>query len=611
MKIKILTIFLLFVGWTFSGWAAEDEMTFPAGTLIMEKPDLNEKPVGVMTGSETLSVIETQPIVFQTFVVSSEIIFYKVKYNGQIFWAAPEWQMTEKGPKITDPQKGVHLTISVILLLLGALLTAAFFRRNPDGEQGWIKRPALLIFALILWHYAWLKIFFSMYPGVAQSMTDEGEYFRIAGCFLRGDFHEAFHYTIGYPLCCTPFLALIGVDHLPAVSFVISYFSALAMTPLTLILAFLLLRKIGGSDWKAFLALALWQWLPRIFIMAELPFQGSTFSPLGIHHSDYIFQAYQLCLTGFNSLSEWASVNLVLGASVLAAYWRGGGRKYLTVGLLFGFAMLVRMNNLLLAPLLAYWFWLTDRDRLAADRKYLLKMAALAIGGAGVVFVWQLVVNAVQLGSPFRTPYALHQEYGQGKVGLQYFAGMLVYYFRTQGFYLVPGVLGMLLTVDRRTRNLLIWWTIPTILFFCCFNFQGFHYRFLLAVYPGILAGLVCSSVWTEGKKRHRVILAAVMLFWVIPILPVDLNWQHLASRVGQPSPWLKIMLTGPVLAAAFWCLRKDWRKMLFLALFLVMLYDGMQWLLAAALLAALGWALWDWGREAAQAFRAPGGSVE
>jgi hypothetical protein len=613
MKIEALLIIILTAGTLLTACAGDNYVSFPAGTLFLEKPDITATPLRILSQPATFAVSDLQRKTFQDDIVSCDLIFFKINQDGKDYWLSPEWQMTDREPKITDLNRTWNMTLAALFTGIGLLLVAAFFRRKQADERVWLRGFGVLIFALILFHYAWLKVFFSMYPGVSQSITDEVEYFRIAACLMHWDFHEPFRYTLGYPLCCIPFMWLIGGDNLPAVSQAISYFSAMLMTPLSIVLAFLLIRKICGSDWKAFVALALWQVLPKIFIMEELPFQGSSFSPLGVYHFDYIFQVYQLCLTGFNSLSEWASVNLLLGSAVLVLYWRGGWWKYLTVGLLFGFAVLVRMNIVLLAPFLAYLFWITDRERLT-DRRYLLKMAGLAIGGALAVFVWQLLVNYLQLGSPLRTPYALHQEYGQGKIGIQYFAGILVYYFKTQGFYLVPAVAGMLLTSDLRQRHLLILWTIPTVLFFCCFNFQGFHYRFFLAIYPGLLAGLVCSSIWTTGRVSQRVLLAGIMLFWTIPILPVEFNWStylHLGKMSGNEilhSPDLLKALAAPlVLGTAFYALRREYRLCLFLLLFLVLLHAGMQWLLASTLIGAVIWCGVEWGRELWTAFRRTG----
>lgn len=615
-NIKTLLIIILTAATLFSACADDNYVPFPSGTLFLEKPDITVTPRRVLSQPATFAVSDTQRITFQDNQVSCDLVFYKINQDGKDYWLSPEWQMTDKGPKVTDLNRTWNMTLAALFTGIGLLLTVSFFRRKQADERVWLRGPGVLIIALILFHYAWMKVFFSMYPGVSQSITDEGEYFRIAGCLMRWDFHEPFRYTLGYPLCCIPFMWLIGGDNLPAVSQAISYFSALLMTPLSIVMAFLLIRKICGSDWKAFVALALWQVLPKIFIMEEVPLQGSSFNPLGVFHFDYIFQAYQLCLTGFNSLSEWASVNLVLGSAVLALYWRGSGWKYLTVGLLFGFAVLVRMNNVLLAPFLVYLFWISDRERLT-DRRYLFKMACLAIGGALAVFIWQPLVNYLQLGSLQRTPYALHQEYGQGKIGVQYFAETLIYYFKTQGFYLVPAIAGMMLTSDRRQRHLLILWTIPTVLFFCCFNFQGFHYRFFLAIYPGLLAGLVCSSIWTTGRVWQRVLLVGIMLFWTIPILPVEFDWStylQLGSMTGNEildSQNLFKALAAPlVLGAAFYALRREYRLWLFLLLFLVLLYAGMQWLLAATLIGALVWCGMEWGRELWTTFRRTGKDV-
>jgi hypothetical protein len=586
---------------------AAETVRVPANTALWEKPNIKTPQLIILTKDLELKVEEIKQVATQAGITYRNITFYRVRLDNRDFWLAPGWQVSNGKLIEVRPKWDNYLSASGILLGIAILSVFLYFRLKEHycRMQSHPRMELLLIVPLILFHYAWFIYLRSAFPETFQGPTDENEYFRIANCLRQWDFSKPFAYTIGYPLFCIPFICLINSDNFLEISRSISYFSAIIMMPITIALAFMLIRKLSGSAWKAFISMALYLIIPKMFLAVELPYEGMLFSPFGIWHSNYAFSAYQFCLVGFNSLSEWVSVNLLFAIAIAALYWHGSKTKYFTLGLLFGLALLVRMNNLLGAPFLAYLFWVNDREQLS-NWRYLAKMGAISVLTASAVFACQLVVNYIQLGSIIKTPYELHKQYEGGRIGLEYFSNISKYYFRIENLYFSLALSGIFLIRNNIFRNALILWIFPTLLFFFCFNFKGFPHRFFLPVFPGLLAALVCSDVWTvQTSKIKKYILAGIMLFLAIPILPFNLHFSDLFhvfnanwSGIINFTYNTHLLLSLPVWVMGLFYFRKEQPLFLFTLFFGIFIYEDSSWLMSAAMVGLVLYAGYDWGKD-------------
>jgi hypothetical protein len=581
---------------------AGEEMTFIRDTPIWESTDLSGNPALALSQDTQLDTLEARSITLRQSILAHNITLYRISLHGRDYWITPDLRIDNGKVILVYPRPGWNIVSPLMIFLLGVLAAVGYFRydRTFSGTRLKIKRQYLLPLSLLLVHYAWISCLYALYPSTYQGVTDEGEYFRIAQHLLNLDISSTkFGYTIGYPLFCMPFFLVFSSDY-DVVSQLISYFSALLMTPLSLVLAYYLIKKICESEVKAFAAVALCLIVPKFYFAVETPWMGNILSPFGLFHSRYIFQAYQFCFTGHNSLSEWVSVNLILGIFLLVLCWKGRDWKYIAIGAMFGLALLVRMNNLCFAPLVAYLFWISDKERLCVSRAILVRSVILAALTAGVVFSPQLAINFLHQGSIFKTPYTItYAGIGRSWLGLEFIANISSYYFKIHTISFVTGLVAMFFINKAITRNIIIFWVVPTLLFFFCFNFTGHPYRLFLPVFPALAAALTCSNIWNISiKPVKRWILAGLIVFMLTPVLPLNFD-VFFAPLLGGTS-WetsinilyrTKIIATVVLWLTGLYYFRKERQMFLFVLLLGLMICSWASWLMVLAAGILLIWA--------------------
>ena len=597
---RFLSLFILLCG----SWLTAETVTFPADTAIWEKAEMTGRPVLVLSRTIQTAPLESRRLILRGNIIYRQVTGYRVNLDGREYWMSPACAVVNGRIKIIDLRHSVHLALTGVFVAVGILLTGWFlwFRRRYPPEKFRFPAPVLLIAALVAFHFAWTSYLFAAYPGTFQSPTDDEQYFRIANSLLQWDFSKPFSYTLGYPLFCIPFIRCCGGSDFFALSQAISYFSVFVMVPFNMAMTLILLTKLGASAWKAFLAILLWMLAGKLFLMVEAPYFGVLFSPLGIWHAEYIFLAYQFCLIGFNSLSEWISIALLLTTAVLALSLRGGWRKYLLLGLLFGLACLVRLNNIFWAPFLAYLFWLGDRERLT-DWRYLAKMAAAAVAAALAVFVWQLVVNRVQFGHYLTFPYVLHPN--QAGAGFQWsqLISLTGYYSKIMAWPLCLALPALAVIRDRNMRNGLILWVVPMMLFFCGFAITGQHYRFLLPLFYGMTAAVAMTGFWERVSWRSGVLLGVFLAVAIIPVLPFEwkravADFTAAGSNLTVNLSRIRVIVFLPLLVLTGWIFRRDRQVTVFLLLFLALLLLGSAWLYLTMMVGLLVYAGVSFSRE-------------
>jgi len=588
------TFFSILLVWSLIGFSVNaDTIKFSASTGIWSSP-LDSAPVGMLLTDKLLDVKKKHIAIFKESLLCRTVDFYLVDLDGKSFWLSPDlgWQNGRAAILHNHPDYSLWAMIffgvvggglMMIYLWQSGLKLPSFFHRYP-----WL----VPVSALIFFHWAWLNYLFYQYPGMFQYPTDEGDYFKIAQALLHWNFQEPFRYTLGYPLFCLPFILLTGSCDPLVLTQAISRFSAEIMMPINMLLAFLLIKKITGSCGKAFWAILLWMILSKLFIAVEYPYQGSLFSPGGRYHAAYIFLAYQFCLCGFNSLSEWCSVGLVLGIMVMTLYLPPSWWKYALLAALFGLACLVRLNNIFLMPAAAYLCWITDKEK-HENLSWTLPAITVSVMFFCMVFVWQLVVNHLQFGSFLTFPYILHSK--DIHAGFQWrnvFNGS-GYYFSILAVPLSITLPALLVIRENKIRNTLILWTMPMVLFFCGFCVLGQHYRFFMPLFYGFTAAIAAMEFWARLTWRQRGLLIIFLITMIVPVLPFPLSiyphdYVELFSRGWDNLPnvlhRLRLIAFLPVLGYNLYVFRGDRQVMWFLVIFtvLVLLWSPLIYLATA-----------------------------
>jgi len=492
-----------------------------------------------------------------------------------------------------------------LLLASAALLAASSFFAVKGlfagGEPGLAGTLWAALMLLSLRSTLTLTALF-LAGGLAIVPIDENYYFQIARDILNLDFNPAskWLYTIGNPLLYAPFIAATGAEGYASIMGPLQLFNGLLLSPLAVPLIYLFVRKLASSHFKALLAAALWAVAPFLIFPAELH-QTQYFKCLfgipefnaGSYKLFYLFSE-----NGCNGLSDTPAALLFALCVLLPAILRPGvgAWAFAATGALFGALCVLRLNFVLTAPLVALLLWKLLGKNAGNWRR------ALAMGGASLaaflaVSTPQLVVNAIQLGSPFQTPYVLHDDgAARGFVpsfvptGANFLLGCN-YIYATLAAASIPFI------KEKALRDALALWTLPLTLFFCGYVVVGScAVRFLLPAYPGMLACFVCASFmegldWRKGAAAALCVALSCAIsspcHALTPPLPFNID-----QYAWGPGLALALSIAAPALCAAtaIWLWRASKRAALFIATFSALYFVGSPLLLFAVMAGLLAW---------------------
>ncbi len=415
---------------------------------------------------------------------------------------------------------------SLYFVLLGALLaTAVLFikKKLPAVWAGAIAvaavRSAAMLAALMLTG----EIF--------CSPADDPGYLATATGILDGDFSGPWSFTIGQGFFYWPFMWILGTREYFAFAPAYSYFSALVLSPLTTVLVFLFLRRLTGktaASWAAGMVLAIY---PFVFHWLPTGNGQTAVQWLSLPEPGWSLVNYAVFIAaGFNTMSDTSACLLVVMLLFLCALppkrWRCGVAA--AVGLLFGFACLVRLNNIFYAPALAL-LWMLGRDRRFSRSAWC--EYAVGVAAAFLAFLPQLLINRIQHGGLLVFPYVEHNNLSSSGFLWNYVKVNVPFLFYANRWWWSAGATALLLVKDRKTRTVLTLWSVLALLFFCgypCTTFDAV--RFILPVF-GAFIGAVCLLPWRNWK--------------------IGLLWAVAASAVAALGPWVALTLSLAALLRA------------------------------------------------------------
>jgi len=445
--------------------------------------------------------------------------FFPLEAGGRRCWIAPEARVFKNHSGRAEIQfvRNDGLLGGSLLFIAAGIGVGVWYWRNRTRKSE--RKTDLFCIGLILaGSYSWLLVFLGYWArGQYRFPGDEFAYFRIAKDLLAWDFSTPFNMTIGHPLYYLPFILLLQAKTMFDLVPLLSWLSALILMPGTFVMFYFIVKKLSGSAWLSLAAALLWLAAPRFYFPIEIPVPQAVISWCWDFQA-YSFTNYQCILTGFNTMSETVSVPTLMLTILLILYWPPSGRRYLCIGLLFGFSCLVRINNIMFAPLLIYLFWRSDRQ--LTEWRYSIRMLVLTILGFLLLFSGQLAVNQINFGSPLIFPYVLH--------GKEVYAGfqwrnvfhVAEYYFQIHFLYYSLALVSLFFFSDRVLRNILILWVVPLTLFFCGY-LTGQPYRFLLPALFGVFAVLACNPLWRRLRCWQIAAVAVYIIVVCSPELPL------------------------------------------------------------------------------------------
>lgn len=585
-----------------------------------EEMDL-ESSVEKETGAIVLKK-ENKNMIFQSYLVLRTSL-WKVFVPGKgEFWTFPEIETVYKKNLKTYSYRfariGSMLYSGIFLLFAGGASALMYFLFRSFRFRSWLLPLSVVCFQCGICLAA---IGYS--GGIFIKPTDEMWYFKIGKQFLDLDFAAPFRYTIGHPLIFYYPLALFtGACSYPEMAVLARSLNCFLVMPVSLLLAYFLMKRLFRSETISFYSLLLWFgfilfYHPRFFTgrlhMAETYAQKAVadLPVFGLHLS--LYDLY--IIFGWHGFSDQLCMLFLFLTLLCASALKASIRNLTLVSILFAVTCLIRINSIFYAPFLGFILYLKYAGmlRVPADRGRLFFYGAFSFLA---VFSLQLIVNFHQFGSLFTWPYVLHTD-NQSARGflLELIPYGLNFLAASNHAIFVLGSLSLLFIPDRRTRAVLALWIYPALFFFIGYPVVYNNYsRFILPLYPAFMAAILLNGVWKQRLsivfRVLFVLLAGVLLTApgdspvVRRFLPWSLEWQGVSPETMDAVRWCVIVLSVIVLATFAGDLRRSLKTgvrldgiltpALFLGLFLIVFYAGSYWVTGAVMLCAFLYGAYD-----------------
>lgn len=620
-----------------------EDIVVPPDTPFFPSPDVTSKPLFVtndMTRVETFEkrrfFLEKNPSVkreWHPLMVYTD--FHRARLGpDQDAWVSEDLQYDSATNTVVPrpvPQPSQRLPVFATLIVLLAALYYCFRAGHFNAlfKSGGIlaaKRVVPLLVCVMAARYALLFLTLFLAGNVMVHPTDELGYFQIAKDLLSLDVSGPWNYTVGLAPFYHPFIVCLDAKSFLDIAIPFSYINSLVIAPSCLVLIFLIIQTLTQSSFKAFIVTTLTSLAPFIYFPVELHFPtgGAPMFKSLFAIPDLTCVSYRLYYlffgVGHDGMSDYPSTLCALLALFLALRMKSHRWMIAVVSALFGFACLIRINNIFFSPLIAYVFWTRMKPELTSV-PVLIRRIALASGIFLLFFSPQLIINVLHFQSPFTFPYALHPDgSSQGFLPSVFFSSGSNFLIGCNYMFLALAATGLFFfRKNGRERNVLVFWAFPTILFFCGYPVIGASpIRFILTTYGALWALLVCADFWDEGRPLRRklscvgIIAANVILVSPChrfsPPFPFELEF-HDNGKI-----WVAIVSIAVPILSVIWAalaLRDDRRALVFIIAFLALFHAGSPHLILVIICGGLAYCLYRFAADVVVSFRAPPLSAE
>jgi len=601
-------------------WSQPGAVRLEAGCPLFSEPEVGAPLLGKLASGGEFVPIETKRRHLPAPAARWEplmryVDFHKIDLGdgASTAWASPGLKMDE-GMVLNLKKLPQRRFLALAASALAGLLASLALLKRPASDarerQCW-ERGACLLFAAVFLRQLLTGVFLGFSEAMEIRPTDEIQYFAIAKAIGTLDLHGQWSYTAGFPLVMLPFTWLWKPESLFDMLESFSVFNSFCLSAGSLAVLFLIVKALSGSELKAFATAATLAALPFVYY----PFEGwsgncfrAFFAPPSFDAASY--RAYYLFnWTGFNAYSDTASALLALLCVLICLRLRKGAVPAAAVSALFGFACMVRVNNVMFAPLIAYLLMKANKEDLKSP-KLAWKALGAALGGFLLGFGLQLAINAADFGSPFKFPYLLHPNAAAKGFLVSSLPFGINYLTQCNMLYMAAGLAGAAFIRDSFKRVVFVLWALPLTVFFCGYPVvEANPVRFLLPAYGALLGAFVCCDAWpplTGWRGVAAVAIAAGNFALVIP------PFQHLRDKFklqpfGLPlcdttaNVLIGLAIAVPLASAitAVLAFRNDRKPLLFLFTLLALFCAGSGWLFFAGALALIVWAASSFAMEA------------
>jgi len=603
-KLTALGLFLFFLPFFVSGSVA-----FDSGTPVFERPDQDAKFLFVINKQIEIKPLSEKDSFFTKHPLARYYKFYEIPIiAGKTGWACPEFQVSfENGkPKMVAKYVNSPLRKAMLILVAAALLAVSGFwgyrmiHRKKLPPLPVAKTIGLSIAFLVLLRWLMLLILILGGYNIIAGTSDDPGYFKTAIGFIKGDLSGPWSFTIGLGFLYIPFILALNATQFYDIAVQFAWFAGFLLMPASIVMAYLIIRKLTGSQYKGFFTALLWTVIPFFYSHLEFWDEKIIKSFFVFPEMTFCFRFYRNIITmGFNAMSDTPSTFFVLLCILLCVFMPAKIRSIAVIAFVFGFACLLRINNIFFAPLIAWLFWCRFNVRLL-EWKFLVKALLTAVGVFMLTFGWQLAVNKIQFGHFFTFPYVMHGvptgfNWAFVNQGIRFLGASNLAYWAL-------GTAGIFFVSDRKLRITLILWAIPVILFFFghIYTYCDSH-RFIMSSYSAMLAAFVCADIWNKTSYSEKARLIAMLSVSLLLVCPSAYLWDYQLPWDIQKYSWgigvahflnYAVPVIALLITLSFY---RNIRLMCFSFVFMILYFIGNPFIFAFVFVILLIWTLLQW----------------
>ncbi len=548
------------------------EVILPPGTPVFTAPAHNQPIIAVAQQAaaveslpEIMSIISKHPLARYFFFTPVRLPDGRTGFVD----LSARLQKNDSGRNtiLITPYRPLWRNLLAALAAAGIVLLGYDWHRKKQAV--WYHHAGIIALLRILQ----LTLLIQRAGNIIATPVDEFGYYCNLESFLKGDFSKPWHFTVGLSILYMPFAWLNAARNVGDIVIPFSLFSGMILAPGMLIMGYFIGRKLTGSTLKSFFAMLLW---------AAWPFFNHHFAGFGIKQfwsylalpsANYDFAHYvNLIGASYNAMSDTPSTFFVLAVMVSLLFIRRWSWAALAAGLLYGFACMIRINNILFAPVLFAMICFYRKDWLKNWRFWLAGGTAFILG-----FLPQFCANSFFFGSPFRFSYTNYAGGAHTYLHWIFFRTTAAYYGAANHWCWILAAAGLWVIRDNRLRLLLTLWAVPVILFFTLYSHgTDDAIRFIMTSYPAMFLAVTSCGIWEKLSRRGWVMAAAFLA--VLACIPCN------ATNAGK-GIWYFYRNTIP---AAGICLAGQSRTVIFFGMTGILHLFGNGWILTALLAGAL-----------------------
>lgn len=544
--------------------SAADLMELPAGTPVFTEAITRvseEMPPEILSVSNSVELLARE----SGFIMAHPLMRYdtmcQVKLpDGRIRYVSEELPPGAAFSAPTHNALPAYFQAVAGILFFGTIWL--FYSLCKQEKLKWNSWQAAIMAALtvVFMRQFFLLIFLSGMGSFFCSPADDPGYFEVALGLLDGKMDGPWSFTMGQALWYIPFMLIMQTRDYFDIVIPFSCFSGLILAPMSLGFLLIFFRKLSGSLGAAFAATGILALMPFFFHWTLINDANVTTSFFAMPGAGGTFLNYNaLIFCGFNTMSDTPAFFLLALILMLAAVLPCRWYSAIILGVLFGLALLVRINNIFYAPAIALVYALRQEKWYSKDALTQYGIAMLAVI---LCFAPQLYLNYRQFGGIFTFPYIMHPNRSAEGFAWDCLAENVPYLIRANYVLFWGLVIALMANKERITRCFCGIWIIPVVLFFFGYTCTTYDaVRFLLPVYGVIIFAMTSLAFWQNGEKRLVAFTAAG--FGVLAVL----------ASPDRVMNWNMIVLLPVILLVVLTVLYRKERSVFLLLIFGTVLY--------------------------------------